>query len=265
MTQTTNILDDLRVRLLIADAYAIDPQDLDVLQRVVFAGLSPALHTKIDQLQTGYPLDYLLSQVIISGLTLSFTSDVFIVRPETQYWINLVFHKYKSSFAATNTIVDLCTGSGFISLKAAQAFGNTKNIIAGDISEKTLTVAQANAVKNNINCVQFVQSDGLKNIYPHISKPWILLCNPPYVPTEFEPSVQFEPALAIYSGDDGLDFFRKLLTQLDRNNLPTHAFFELDPRNISTADKLVINTFATVKTIVFNDQNNLARVLIVIF
>ena len=95
----------------------------------------------------------------------------------------------------------------------------------------------------------------------------IIICNPPYVPLEKEKSVIFEPFEAIYSGRDGLDFFRnfsKLLfsSLLFKNS--KYTIIELDPRNILEAIQ-VINSYNLDKitTHIEKDEEGFDRFLII--
>lgn len=85
-----------------------------------------------------------------------------------------------------------------------------------DISTDALAVAQINVDKHQLqDRIKLVESDSLAAV----PGPWdLILCNPPYVnaasmaalPAEY----QAEPALALASGVDGMDFIRQLLAQV---------------------------------------------------
>ena len=78
--------------------------------------------------------------------------------------------------------------------------------------------------------VQLQQSDLLQNIQ-NVSGA-TLLCNLPYVPNTFpvNRAAEHEPALALFAGNDGLDCFRQLFTQLqDRPDKPAHILSESLP------------------------------------
>jgi ribosomal protein L3 glutamine methyltransferase len=87
---------------------------------------------------------------------------------------------------------------------------------ASDISADALAVARLNVDRHGLaERIELIESDGLAactGLYD------LVLCNPPYVnarsmaalPAEF----QAEPALALAGGEDGMDFVRRLLSQV---------------------------------------------------
>jgi len=113
------------------------------------------------------------------------------------------------------SVLDLCTGSGCLAILAALAFPNTQ-IDAVDLSGDALDVAVRNiddyALQDRIECIasdMFAALDG--RTYD------VILSNPPYVNAEsvaaLPPEYQAEPALALASGEDGLDATRQILAQ----------------------------------------------------
>jgi release factor glutamine methyltransferase len=258
-------LSDRKMQLLVADSLQIDSDDLVALQRFIQAKAvpPPQLAEKIHQLASGYPLDYLLSQTVIAGLSFCIPPGVFIPRPETEYWLHQVLVEYALYFHQAKTIVDLCSGTGLVSLIAAHTYPDI-SIFGLDHSPLAIDVATQNAQKNNILNTRYIESDMLTNLPKMIVKPWILLCNPPYVPQEYQQSVQYEPQDAIYSGADGLDFFRACIDQLVQiPELPTLSVFELDPRNIDAAAHIVAKAFSQTHSSTLLDQSGHKRTLVI--
>jgi len=115
-------------------------------------------------------------------------------------------------------VLDMCTGSGCLAILSAFAFEDTL-VDAVDISADALTVASINIARYELeNRVRLVQSDALAQI-PEGLEYDLVLCNPPYVdrdemhslPQEF----RYEPALALASGFDGLDFVKNFLKSIE--------------------------------------------------
>jgi release factor glutamine methyltransferase len=103
------------------------------------------------------------------------------------------------------------------------------------------------------------------------TKNLILLANLPYLPDSDRPlkglhNISYEPDLALFSGSDGLDLFRRLLLELsDLQFQPECLVFELDPRNIRLASELVFKqlrwaTYCDLQ--IWSDSNGLDRCLI---
>jgi ribosomal protein L3 glutamine methyltransferase len=114
------------------------------------------------------------------------------------------------------TVLDLCTGSGCLAVLVALTFESAR-VDAADISAPALEVAKRNVARYKLQKrIRLVKSDlfsGLKG-----RKYDLILCNPPYVttrsmtklPTEY----RREPKLALGAGDDGLDFVKRLLSEV---------------------------------------------------
>ncbi|MBB3059522.1 50S ribosomal protein L3 N(5)-glutamine methyltransferase [Microbulbifer rhizosphaerae] len=112
-------------------------------------------------------------------------------------------------------VLDLCCGSGCIGIASAMAFSEAR-VDLSDISAEALEVAQININRHHLNQrVRAVQSDmfsGLEGCSYDL-----ILCNPPYVDArdlaEMPAEYRAEPEIALGSGDDGLDFTRRLLRE----------------------------------------------------
>lgn len=160
------------------------------------------------------PLPYLLGEAWFAGLLFKVDSRVLIPRSPIAELIESGFeHWFPERDPAT--VLDLCSGSGCIGIAAAMALP-TASVILADISEDALAVARENITRFDVgNRVKAVRSDVFDGLEGQRFE--LIVCNPPYVdrrdlanmPAEF----RHEPALALGSGDDGLDFTRQLLRQ----------------------------------------------------
>lgn len=109
-------------------------------------------------------------------------------------------------------ILDLCCGSGCIGIAAALRFPQA-DVVLADISGEALEVAMANIALHEVgDTVTTVMSDGFSAVEGRFD---LILCNPPYVDAEdmdeMPAEYYYEPELALASGEDGLDFSRRLL------------------------------------------------------
>jgi release factor glutamine methyltransferase len=220
------------------------------------------LHKYNMQYQKGLPVDYILGGVTLMGNTFKLNTSVLIPRPETEELI----HKIVNNQHKTNLLLDVGTGSGLIGISLNKTY---ETIIMTDISQKAVTIARKNIAFNAILNCKVVKCDLLEHSYIKkiIEKntDWTLVANLPYVPEQdavfaVQNSVQHEPKLALYSGKDGLDCFRRLIIQLQALPLPLYCYFELDPRNINKASTLIKQFGYSTST--EKDQNSHKRFLI---
>lgn len=114
---------------------------------------------------------------------------------------------------AVTRVLDLCTGSGCLAILAAQAFPNA-DVDAADLSADALEVAAKNVADYGLtDRVELVESDLFAALGGRSYD--VIVSNPPYVNAEsvaaLPPEYQAEPALALGSGEDGLDATRKIL------------------------------------------------------
>jgi len=126
----------------------------------------------------------------------------------------------------TQTVIDLCTGSGCVAIAIANRLHNTR-VIAIDLSQDALDVARANASRHNLaSRIDFIKADATDpKIYEALANhPWLkkagaaaILANPPYIPDhewlDVQPNVKdHEPSLALRAGPTGLDVINPIIT-----------------------------------------------------
>ena len=162
------------------------------------------------RIMTRQPLAYLTNEAWLQGVP--FYVDKRVVIPRS-FIAELIVDESIDLWLSesTHSVLDLCTGNGSLAVLAAMAWPDVV-IHAADISADALAVARINIDKHDLNKrITLFESDGLaacKGPYD------LILCNPPYVnsstmaalPAEFKA----EPALALASGEDGMDFIRSL-------------------------------------------------------
>ena len=139
--------------------------------------------------------------------------NVLIPRPDTEILVEEVI-KIANKIRAKK-ILDLCTGSGAISVALAKNISNSK-ITAIDVSSRALNVAKKNAKINKVeNQITFIKSDLFNNLSKE--KYDIIVSNPPYIKRNIikrlDKEVQKEPYIALDGGIDGLDFYKRIINQ----------------------------------------------------
>ena len=168
----------------------------------------------IARLIGGEPLAYILGEWEFYGLPLYVDRNVLIPRDDTCAVATLAIEK-ALYLGADPRILDLCTGSGCIGLAVASRVKDARVTLA-DISKDALVVAKKNIVRNRLSGrVSCIQADALKKPSAFLGKFDLIVSNPPYITDqemkELPHSVSdFEPHLALFGGDDGLDFYRAI-------------------------------------------------------
>ena len=166
----------------------------------------------IDLLKKGKPLEHITHQKEFMKLNFFVNEDVLIPRQDTETLVEEVIKLAKKSNA--KNILDLCTGSGAIAVSLAKYLPNVK-ITAIDISHKAIQVAKKNAIYNHVeNQIIFLESNLFENLTEQ--KYDIIVSNPPYISwkelKKLDKQVKNEPVLALDGGEDGLNFYRRIVS-----------------------------------------------------
>ena len=194
-----------------------------------------SLRSKINRLvkrrAAGEPLQYIIGHVDFLGLEIRVGKGVLIPRPETELLVEEAIktvkrnelrvmgkekHSSRITHYASRSFLDLCTGSGCIALALAKEFPSA-GIYATDISAKALAYAKQNAEHNHIENVAFLKG----SLFAPLKKKMtfdLITANPPYIMTSDIAGLQrevrdWEPVRALSGGEDGLDFYRKILSK----------------------------------------------------
>ncbi|MBR5151890.1 MAG: peptide chain release factor N(5)-glutamine methyltransferase [Elusimicrobiaceae bacterium] len=164
--------------------------------------------------EKGEPLSHIIGVQPFCGLDIIVTPDVLTPRPETEDLVEQIVARFdrKGHYA----FLDMCTGSGCIAVALAVKFPNAR-VLAVDISQKALEVAQRNIRKHKVEeRVQLLQS----NLWEEVMGTFdLIVANPPYIPTEnlagLPREVKHEPRLALDGGKDGYEVTRLLCQAAD--------------------------------------------------
>ena len=164
----------------------------------------------------GIPVAYLVGSKEFMGLSFAVNENVLIPRPETELLTEFV-GEYLRGLGGEVTFADLGTGSGAIAVSILK-FVKSARACAVDVSSEALEVAKFNAEK-------FFVDDRLKFYCGDLFEPLTdkfnaIVSNPPYIPTKdlktLQREVQREPQLALDGGDDGLEFYRRIISSAPR-------------------------------------------------
>lgn len=218
----------------------------------------------IEKISQGVPLQHITHTQEFMKMDFYVNEDVLIPRPDTEILVEEVI---KIANKIQNpTILDLCTGSGAIGISIAKNVPKAE-VYAVDISDKALAVADKNAKKLETK-VKFIKSDLFDKIRK--MKFDIIVSNPPYIKKEdihyLSEEVQKEPEIALDGGNDGLDFYRKIVQQAPEYlKLGSYLCFEIgfdqkiDVIEIIENEKKYIDTYSK-KDLYGNDRIIITRI-----
>lgn len=169
----------------------------------------------LKRLLEGEPIAYILGQWEFYGLPLHVSPSVLIPRDDTCAVAELAIRQ--ALFLDQDPrVLDLCCGSGCIGLAIASRVKDAKVTLA-DLSREALAVAKENVTLNKLSArVRCVQADALKPAFPFLGKYDMIVSNPPYITGEEMKELpisvgNYEPHMALYGGEDGLDFYRSIV------------------------------------------------------
>jgi release factor glutamine methyltransferase len=251
------VTDKPKAFLFAHEEYALSMEEISLLLNLL---KRRALHE---------PISYLTGTREFYGRNFSVNPSVLIPRPETEFLVERVLAATSSNTPAT--FIDIGTGSGAIilTLSEERKSMNEQDVYLGiDISPEALVVAKKNKESLQNISVEFFESDLLKAIpEKYFEGSLILLANLPYVPTQqyrdAMPDVRlYEPEIALVSGTDGLDHYRRLIQEIITHNISSFTLYlEIDPSQTTTLISVLESTFPTCTHTVIQDLQGHDRVI----
>jgi release factor glutamine methyltransferase len=183
------------------------------------AGFAEAYEPLIARRQRREPLAYITGVREFWGLAFEVSPAVLVPRPETELLVEAALARWPRS--SSPRIADVCTGSGCIAIALAHE-RPAASILASDLSADALDIARRNAVRHQVAArVECFRSDLLEDVQGAFD---LIVSNPPYVPegdrSGLQAEVSHEPALALFSGADGLDAIVRLAAQAESRLKP---------------------------------------------
>ena len=167
------------------------------------------------------PMSYILGTREFWSLDFEVTPDVLIPRPETELIVEEALERFRLEIRGREEIgvrprpliCDIGTGSGVLAIVLAREFPEAR-VIATDVSPHALRVARRNAARHGVaDRITFVETSFLDGLEERAD---LIVSNPPYVPALSKPALSpevrdYEPDVAVYGGDDGMDGLRRVI------------------------------------------------------
>lgn len=174
------------------------------LEEATLAPLREALKKRGE----GIPLQHLLGEVHFHGRDFICDGRGLIPRPETEELVEMILKQLPEE---NLQILDVGCGSGVIGLSLA-AEKPISHVTLVDVSEDALSLTRENADKLEVRNVELLRSDLLDQVKGSFD---LIVANLPYVPESeaatMARELSHDPALALFSGADGMDLLRRFI------------------------------------------------------
>lgn len=229
------------------------------------------LHGLIKRAGQNEPVAYLIGKTEFYSLELDITPDCLIPRPETELLVERAV-EFLRKRTGRQFVCDLCTGCGCIAVAIAGNFSDA-GIIATDICDAALNVAAGNIEKHRLkDRIKLLCGDLFDPVVPELDvrRFDLIVCNPPYVSaSEFETLDKnvknYEPRLALFAGEDGLDIYRRVVAQVDKFLKPGAALMlEIGYRQGQSVSQLLEQAGCFRKITIEKDFHNNDRIAIAV-
>lgn len=227
---------------------------------------SVELELILDRIRQQEPWEYIRGYAYFRGERYIVNRNTLIPRIETEQLVDIAISLIKEN--SYSKVFDIGTGTGCIIISLAKEIDNRENrisFVATDISTPALDIAKQNASNLKVKNINFKS----KNL---INKSWLLngsliIANLPYIPSkmyqELEPSVKdYEPKIALEGGRDGLSYYKKLFSIIEKSKKEVDILIEIEPTTLSAFKKVLENK--QIKK-VYKDYRDKKRFLLIHF
>lgn len=171
---------------------------------------------------TGVPLAYITNEREFYGRSFYVDNRVLVPRPESEDIITIAIENITSN---NMHVIDVGCGSGILGITLSLEKPGWE-ISLSDISQKAIDVAKTNALAYDVkDKLSFIKAD----LIPVEGNYDLVVANLPYVPNSYKQvkTLSKEPKIALFSGDYGLDHYKKLFKQIgDMKNKPSYIVTE---------------------------------------
>lgn len=209
-----------------------------------------------------YPLQYIVGNVNFYGYEFDVKENVLIPRFETEQLVYYVSEFIKKNFNDDIKLIDLGCGSGVIGIVLSKILDNV-SVTSLDISNYALELTRSNALKLDAD-IEIIKGDMLSEI---TSKFDVIVSNPPYI--SFDEQIEDivknnEPHLALYADENGIEFYRKILSNVSKNlNSKFLIAFEIGYTQANKVIELSNTYLKNIKIEVHKDLSGKDRVVLI--
>ena len=206
---------------------------------------SVELELILDRIRQQEPWEYIRGYAYFRGERYIVNRNTLIPRIETEQLVDIAISLIKEN--SYSKVFDIGTGTGCIIISLAKEIDNRENrisFVATDISTHALDIAKQNASNLKVKNINF-KSENLINKF-WLSNESLIIANLPYIPSkmyqELQPSVKdYEPKIALEGGRDGLSYYKKLFSIIEKSEKEVDLLIEIEPTTLSAFKKILEN------------------------
>ncbi len=242
---------DPEISALALVSYVVKQPELNVKlnpEMILTAAQEQELESLLMKRATRYPLQYLIKQIPFRNAILEIGEGCLIPRPETELLIDVVKSRLKRETEPLK-ILEIGTGSGNIAISLALERPHW-TLMATDISDTALEFAKKNSAFNQTtHQIQFIKADLYQGTGDNFD---VLVSNPPYVKSsdlaDAQKELSYEPVMALDGGEDGLSFYRRLISKVETVLKPDgFVFFEIGWDQAKQITELMAEKFDSIE------------------
>ena len=218
-----------------------------------------------DRRLAGDPIQYILGSWDFMDFTFKVGEGVLIPRPETEILVEYIYEKIKD--INEPVIYDLCSGSGCIGLSLKKLYNNAKVYLV-EKSHKALSYLKDNCLElcGDLENATVIQGDILKaEDFDCLPCADVIVSNPPYIRSDeistLQSEVLREPHMALDGGEDGLIFYRCLVSDWSKK-LKNNGFMAFECGEDQAEDICELFEKIEFDSEIVNDYNNIQRIVI---
>ena len=212
------------------------------------------------------PPQYILNKTFFFNYDFYVDNGCFIPRPETEQLVEETIYRIDELYGDKHiSIADVCCGSGAIGITLKKEIENC-DVYMCELSPEAVNITKKNAANLHadvtVDCGDFITPILEKKL-----KFDVLICNPPYIKNSEKLSslvVDNEPNMALFGGEDGLDFYRIMFEHFDEIlNETGFMGFEFGYDQKEDLENLVKKSFPNYNYEFLKDYNKLYRMLFI--
>jgi len=199
----------------------------------------------IEERLKGKPLSKIIKQK-------GFWKDIFYTdentldpRSDSEVLIESIINDYNAKKDTQFKFIDLCCGSGCLGISLLKEFESSKCDFI-DISNQALLNCRRNITALSVEYRSSIFESDLFENYPisKIKNIKFIVCNPPYIPTDYysllDNETLHDPKIALDGGLNGLNYYSRIIEFLENQQFKGDVYFEIDPIIVKDLSKFLL-------------------------